>query len=50
MHRISSISQQYLLATYDVPDAVLEPENTVESRAYSPCSYAAQVPAGAEAT
>lgn len=36
-------SQQYLLATYDVPDAVLEPENTVESRAYSPalCSSSA---------
>lgn len=50
MYRISSISQQYLLTTYDVPDAVLEPENTVQNRAYSPCSCAAQVPAGAEGT
>lgn len=47
MYRISSISQQYLLSTYDVLDAVLEPENTVENRAHSPCSCAAQVAAGA---
>ena len=41
---------KYLLSTYYVPDAVLEPATTVQNRTNSPCPHAAQVPAGAEAT